>query len=171
MYEVNITVEDAAALRDIDNIDNYVLDETTITMYRAVDVVRSSIVQHSPVGVTGHFRQGWTTSVRRTFNAVRGVVSNPVAHAYYAEYGRGPGKRPPIDAIELWVQRVLGVDKRASRGAAFQIARNIGQRGTRNLNGERGSRAAQKGLAAVKGIIEADFRGVPGRVKARIDAT
>lgn len=53
----------------------------------------------------------------------------------YVEYGRGPGKQPPIDAIEQWV-RIKPVVPRAINGRvpdtrqlAFLIARKIGREG------------------------------------------
>jgi hypothetical protein len=150
------------AIRDIDNIDNFVLDDLALTMHRAVDIVRNSVVQFSTVGVTGQYRQGWGTKVERGFSAVKGIVSNPVEHAIYAERGRGPGKMPPLAPIELWVRRVLGISPPESKQVAFLVARAIGRRGTK------GAHAAEKGLEAVRGIVEADFRGVPARVSARI---
>jgi hypothetical protein len=54
----------------------------------------------------------------------------------YVEYGRGPGKRPPIDAIENWVRiKPVVPDSRNgripnSRQLAFMIARKIGNEGT-----------------------------------------
>jgi hypothetical protein len=150
------------AIRDIENIDNFVLDDLTLTMYRAVDVIRNSILQFWPVGATGLSRQGWGTRVERGIVAVKGVVSNPVEHAIYAERGRGPGKMPPLAPIELWVRRVLGIPAPESKQVAFLVARAIGRRGTK------GAHAIDKGVAAVRGIVEADFRGVPDRVAARI---
>ena len=53
----------------------------------------------------------------------------------YVEYGRGPGKQPPIDAIEQWV-KVKPVVPNAINGRvpdtrqlAFLIARKIGREG------------------------------------------
>lgn len=53
----------------------------------------------------------------------------------YVEYGRGPGKQPPIDAIEQWV-RIKPVVPSAINGRvpdtrqlAFLIARKIGREG------------------------------------------
>lgn len=52
-------------------------------------------------------------------------------YAAPANYGRGPGKMPPIDAIQAWARRHgLGDD----RSTAFLIARAIGRSGTRGLH-------------------------------------
>ena len=54
----------------------------------------------------------------------------------YVEYGRGPGKQPPIDAIEKWVKvKPIVPDSRSgkiptTRQVAYLIARKIGREGT-----------------------------------------
>ena len=54
-------------------------------------------------------------------------------HIHFAKYGRGPGKRPPLDEIEKWVSQKGIVGKNGStRGAAFMIAKSIGEKGTKN---------------------------------------
>lgn len=164
-FVINIVVEDDAALQDVDNIDNYILDDTTLTMRRSVDVLEAAIVGFWPVGATGLSRQGWGTKVERGLSAVKGIVSNPIDYALFVDQGRAPGKMPPIAPIELWVRRVLGLGQGKSRRVAFLVARAIGRRGTK------GAHAVEKGIAAVRGIIQLDFQGIPARVKARIDAT
>jgi hypothetical protein len=163
--QISVIVDDDAALRDVANIDTFVLDDMTLTMYRAVNVAEAAIVQRWPVGATGLSRQAWGTAVERGVNAVKGTISNPLDYALFVEKGRGPGKPPPIAPIELWVRRVLAIPEPESRRVAFLVARAIGRRGTK------GAAAVEKGIAAVKGLIEADFRNIPARVKARVDAT
>jgi hypothetical protein len=165
VFNINIVIEDDAALRDIDNIDNYVLDDAYLTMRRSVDILEAAIVGYWPVGASGLSGQGWSAAVERGIAAVRGVVSNPIDYALFVDQGRAPGKQPPIAPIELWVRRVLGIGADESRRVAFLVARAIGRRGTK------GAHAVDKGIAAVRGIIELDFRGIPARVKARIDIT
>lgn len=68
-------------------------------------------------------------------------------YATYVEFGRRPGKRPPIDAIRQWIDKKHVLDtfsiktkrmnKRKSdyesrrNGLAFAIARSIGKKGTK----------------------------------------
>ena len=55
------------------------------------------------------------------------------AHVQFAKYGRGPGKPPPMDAIEKWVKYegiILG--NLSTRGTAYVIAKSIGEKGTKN---------------------------------------
>ena len=42
------------------------------------------------------------------------------------EYGRRPGKFPPVDALETWA-----IQHGMSKGAGYVIARNIARRGTK----------------------------------------
>lgn len=54
-----------------------------------------------------------------------GRVAPQVAHGFYVEHGRRPGKMPPREPIEYWAQRKLG-----DRSLWFVIARAIARRGT-----------------------------------------
>tara|TARA_B110001452_G_C15108623_1_gene386474 strand:- start:242 stop:685 length:444 start_codon:yes stop_codon:yes gene_type:complete len=55
------------------------------------------------------------------------------SHVQFAAYGRGPGKKPPLDPILKWVKRegiiFSGTD---ARGTAFAIQNSISKKGTKN---------------------------------------
>jgi hypothetical protein len=55
------------------------------------------------------------------------------AHAAYAEFGRGPGKRPPTSALLPWIEKVWGLSGKEAESAAFVLARKIGESGTAPL--------------------------------------
>lgn len=71
------------------------------------------------------------------FNDTRLIISLELEDYWkYVEYGRGPGKMPPIDAIEQWI-KIKPVIPEARNGKipdtrqlAFLIARKIGRDGT-----------------------------------------
>lgn len=44
--------------------------------------------------------------------------------------GRAPGKRPPIQPLQNWVQNKLGIGGDEGRGIAFAIANKIAKEGT-----------------------------------------
>ena len=44
--------------------------------------------------------------------------------------GRAPGRIPPVDPLERWVQAKLGKSGKEARSIAFAVARKIGQGGT-----------------------------------------
>jgi hypothetical protein len=72
----------------------------------------------------GQFATGWTSRPR-----ANGVdVYNQFSHAWWVEYGRGPGKQPPFDKIMPWVLRHISPP---TRSVAFLIARKIGREGIR----------------------------------------
>lgn len=55
------------------------------------------------------------------------------AHVQFAKYGRGPGKPPPMDAIEKWVKyEGIIIGNLSTRGTAYVIAKSIGEKGTKN---------------------------------------
>lgn len=55
------------------------------------------------------------------------------SHIQFAKYGRGPGKKPPLDPILAWVKknRVQFPDT-SKEGTAFAIQASIGKKGTSN---------------------------------------
>jgi hypothetical protein len=52
-----------------------------------------------------------------------------VKYGRYVEYGRKPGKMPPISALEPWVR--LKLKAKNPRAVAFLIARKIGAEGVK----------------------------------------
>jgi hypothetical protein len=62
-----------------------------------------------------------------------GVTLFTPSHIQFAAYGRGPGKKPPLDPILKWVSRkgivFEGTDE---RGTAFAIQNSISKKGTKN---------------------------------------
>ena len=57
--------------------------------------------------------------------------NSPGNYGWFVEHGRGPGKRPPPQVLNLWVKRKLGIgDEKQISQAAFLIGRKIGLKGT-----------------------------------------
>lgn len=62
----------------------------------------------------------------------KAVLLTP-SHIQYARYGRGPGKRPPLDDILQWVkEQGIKFEKLSEVGTAFAIQNSIGKHGTKN---------------------------------------
>lgn len=101
-------------------------------MRQSVDVTLAHIKQRVPVN-TGQLRQSITGEVTGTPVSLKGVVTSPLQPHYApdVEYGRKPGKMPPVGPIELWARRKLGLSGKELESAAFLIARAIGRRGTK----------------------------------------
>lgn len=53
------------------------------------------------------------------------------SHIQFAKYGRGPGKKPPLDPILEWVKgKGIIFDNTDAKGTAFAIQASIGKNGT-----------------------------------------
>ena len=100
-----------------------------------VDIYRKELESK---GIPASGTLGDTASVEVEMNGTKLVVSLNLEHYWrYVEYGRRPGKMPPIDNIEEWI-RVKPIVPNAmngkvptSRQLAFMIARKIGREGTK----------------------------------------
>lgn len=93
---------------------------------------------------TNHYASGElvdTVKGRYTVNGGLYEISIDVASYWkYLEYGRGPGKMPPIDNIERWIT-VKSIVPTAINGKvpttkqlAYLISRSIGEKGTKPHN-------------------------------------
>ena len=77
---------------------------------------------------TGEYLDAWRVQ-RVADNAV--ALRNLSPHAGFVEYGRRPGRFPPLWAIRLWVEQKLHKGGVEGARIAFLIARKIAQRGVR----------------------------------------
>lgn len=95
---------------------------------KAVDITYAKdLIDMGGAGYVGSL----ATEVRGVAFNLRGTLAPSVAHGYYVEHGRKPGKFPPRASIELWVRRKLGVsDDREVQAVGFLVARAIARRGT-----------------------------------------
>lgn len=63
--------------------------------------------------------------------ATAAATGDPRNYGFFVEFGRRPGRRPPVRVLSLWVKRRLGEkDPDDNRRLSFLIARKIGKRGT-----------------------------------------
>jgi len=93
----------------------------------ALPAVRAETLRQGVVA-TGQFLDAW-----RVERDGPGEVSlrNLSPHAGVVEYGRRPGRMPPIGALVRWVEIRLGKGGPEAIRAAWGIAHRIAQRGTR----------------------------------------
>lgn len=86
---------------------------------------------------TGHLAQNITVSKPSDGTMAR-RVGTETGYGLYVEFGRPPGKPPPIkqwtgreEELDRWVKRKLGLRGKAAKTAAWFIALKIGERGTK----------------------------------------
>lgn len=115
------------------------MDETVFEGERQISI-------KTPVGVTGHTRQGIVGRVINPLHGEIGIQGPASRYGEFVESGRRPGKFPPSAAIELWLRRTdkgrrfvaqvksdYGIkdNKQALRQATFLKQHGIARRGTR----------------------------------------
>ncbi len=107
--------------------------------------VAGFVSDEAPVGVSGALAQSFGGVVHATtsdggleilsgeIEDMRGRVFSSLPYAIVIDQGRTPGARmPPIDAIMLWVERVLGIkdgDDFELEEVSWAIARSIAKKG------------------------------------------
>ena len=119
-------------------------------------VLEREAKSRAPIGVTGKSASTiGSTIVREPGSQIVGKVGSGVDYGPYSlEYGRGPGKMPPVDKIEEWARF------RGMPGAGFVIARAIGARGVK------APRVFSKTLAAKKAeVLKLFERGIADALK------
>lgn len=94
------------------------------SLLQATLFVETKVAEKTPVGIAGTLRTGITGIVIRG----RGIVKPSSATAAYAdivERGRRPGTFPPVDAITLWVKRVIAPPAKKLKSISFLVGRKI----------------------------------------------
>jgi hypothetical protein len=126
-------------------------------------IAQRMVVADTPRGASGLLR-GSTAIAMRGEPGRRSVsVFQSAFYAPIVERGRRPGKRPPTDALVLWVVRKLGItDAKRARGVAFLIARKIGRVGTS------GSAAFFKTLQRLEPIAAQRWQQLAERLRQRM---
>ena len=157
------TSEIEALIREIPGFNFTIFAEMRKAMKEALDVLHAEITARTPVN-TGTLRQSIQPVIRGQAPSFVGEVGSPLIYGWPVERGRRPGKMPPVDAIELWVNRKLGLQGNEAKSVAFLVARAIGRRGTR------GEAMFFRGTEAARPRVEQIWNNVPSRARERIEA-
>jgi len=146
--------------------DAVMVEQARILFDLALQEIAGHISDEAPVGVSGHLAQSWGATpatadggievTGSTLGSLEGRVFSNLPYAIVIDQGRAPGRAmPPIDAIMLWAERVLGIrdsDDFELEDAAWAIAMSIARKGIQ------ARRFVERGLAAamprVDGIFE-----------------
>lgn len=151
----DITDFAAALSRHPEQVSN----EIRKMMQISLDTLEQTIAGNTPVN-NGLLRGSLTNRMQgHPATWLVGEVFSPLIYAEPVEHGRKPGKMPPVDAIELWVIRKLGIsDPNESRQVAFAIARKIAKYGTA------GAGMFQKGFDQASGPIMRLWDTLPDKI-------
>ena len=95
------------------------------TMDWVVDTILIPHFQSLGLNASGE----WLENLNTRVEAQKGII-NGRKYSEQLVWGRRPGKRPPISALEKWVQVKLGLSGAEAKGAAFAIAKKIEREGT-----------------------------------------
>lgn len=116
---------------DLQKVGDVVARENKRFMRQSLDTLEGLVAGNTPVGATSALQSATTSEMWGTPSGLNGRVFNPLKYDAPVEYGRKPGKMPPVSDIKLWVVRKLGLTGKEADTAAFLIARAIGRRGTK----------------------------------------
>lgn len=92
------------------------------TLTKASLYLEGEMIRNTPVGVFGTLRRSWFSRVTDNGQETTASIINPIEYALPVELGRRAAP-VPIEPIELWVRRKLGVPQSRSRQVAFIIAK------------------------------------------------
>jgi hypothetical protein len=106
-----------------------VREEMTGAMWEAELLLERAVQEKTPVGVYVLRPSISARAPEVSQDVVIGEVGTSVAHAVPVELGTRP-HFPPVEALEDWVMRKLGVPEQEAHGVAFLVARKIAARGT-----------------------------------------
>lgn len=147
---------------DMEGIDEAVVKFEELNLFTRKEVIR--LTAKSTLDVHKVAREKVPTDTANLKNNIftrfedgglTGIIFTTPAYAPYVEYGRPPGKQPPLKALEGWAKR------HGLQGLEFVIARAIGERGVKPQPFLRPAFEEFKGdyMAQVRQIVR-DMEGV-----------
>ena len=146
------------------NIVGYPADlsrELNVAMASSLSLLKQAVVDRTPVD-TDKLRGGITSETISVFpDLVGSVSSGPTPYAPVVEYGRKPGKFPPVDVIKKWVIRKLQVPEEEVDSVAFLVGRHIA------THGIEGKFMFKEGLEASEPYINQLFNSAVARATAK----
>jgi hypothetical protein len=160
-------------LADVDAFPQDVARELTIAMESALQFVEKQVAARTPVN-EGFLRGSINHLILSYFPDIIGEVTTPMDYAIVIERGRKPGSRmPPIDAIQQWAVRKLGLSPDEAASAAWGIAKSIAKHGFSEKGevGPRGKRMFEEGFEVSKPYVNTLFDNAIARSVARFNAS
>lgn len=132
--------------------------EDKIRVNKRITDLIESLAERYRANLSPHKASGESSKFTYDFRIEDNVFTvsfDLVDYWWYVENGRGPGKMPPISAIEKWIEvKPVIPDSRTgkvptTKQLAFMIARSIGEKGTQ------GTHALDKTIRSSDDIVDA----------------
>ena len=165
-------VEDV--IGDVETFPQSVGHELNVAMEQSLGLLEKSVQARTPKNF-GHLRNSIGHQILSPFPNMVGQVSPALPYGIVIEKGRRPSSdpktTPPVDAIQLWVTRKLGLSGKEARSAAFAIAKSIAKKGfsPRGKVGPTGARMFEKGMEAGEPNVRQLFDAAIARSVARFN--
>jgi len=126
---MKITIKGVEELqRSFGNSKNLIRDVLQEGIRQSTEIIKQRARRKAgspPIVNTGNLARSINTKISGLRGEV-GADSSAQKYAGVVEYGRSPGKMPPVEPIERWARSKLG-----QSGLGFVIARKIKQKGTK----------------------------------------
>ena len=147
--------------------DDLVFDEMETAMLESLRLFQDAVVGESPWN-TGALSQSIGSDVYGDPPDFYGEVTAGVLYAAPVEYGRRPGKPPPLTPILYWVVRkgLASGDEAVHVANAIRFA--IAKRGTYADQAKRGARMFEKGFDLAAGPVADVWDGMAERLVERL---
>lgn len=129
MSTFNFKVEGLKELeRDMKRADKNLMPVLRKAMVASTAKIKRDAKENVPVFQANLKRSIFDRVTSSLTSSIKGIVGVGTGAKYgpFVEFGRRPGKRPPIDPIKKWARIKLG-----NEGAAFAIASKIASKGTK----------------------------------------
>lgn len=146
------------------NYPDEIYNESEKALRLIAQIFANHVIPLTPKGVGG--QAGLVGSIFGEVHRQRGkliaIIGTPLKYGDVIEFGRAPGKFPPIDPLALWAEKKLGIEKSKAKGIAIAIAINIARRGFKSI--PNGARMFEKGWEKTEPMAETIISGIPDKV-------
>lgn len=131
-YSATVLQKSYANLKDVATESEAVV-KTTVGLVRPTKSPKPGrsgfpLVNNGAVA-TGKYRDAWRAKRLRQGARMGVLVYNTTPQGPVVEYGRKPGRMPPVQAIRKWIQAKFSMPYRRARKLAWPVAKAIARDG------------------------------------------
>jgi len=128
----------------------------------ALLLLEARVKEKTPQGAGPiHLRDTIFPKVQIAGEQITGILGTPQEHGVPVEMGT-KAHFPPTEPIRFWVQKVLGLQGREAKAAAFLIARAISRRGTK------GAAMFEQGFSENESQVMRILEGIADEIVRRV---